>query len=305
MPNRVSQKRSIGVVGIVAASCIVALQGCNKSESTPPPTANPESATATTTPKVMEVKTPEAPVAPALDVSAVLKDIANSKSLLDWYQIRVAYEAHESQNAEIDAALDAREQELAPASNPKAMSDSLDLIDLSWQLAGDDTSEEGRLGKFRVTWLFRVKAPITVEPDQAIRLVLRGWIDKAHREHFEGDKQFVEFTYDLVPPLTSSKAGSYYLVERTTYTEIPNVPYRLHTFFSISTKSDDGKWTYVGPYGKPVDSGWFADAGEIPQPKPADATPATATETVEATDDSGDVTPSEEASESAAEKPKA
>ena len=282
MPNRVSQKRSIGVVGICAASCIVVLQGCNKSESTPPPTANTETSAPISTPKAMEAKAPEAPVAPALDVSAVLKDIADSKTLLDWYQTRLAYEATASKNAEIDAALEAREKELS----------------------GNDISEEGRLGKFRVAWLFRVKDSITVEGGQDIKLVLRGWIDKAHQEYFEDDKRFVEFTYDLVPPLTSGEPGSYYLVDRTTYTEIPNVPYRLHTFFSISKKSDDGKWAYVGPYGKPVDSGWYADAGEIPQPKPVEATPEPATEDVEASEDSSEAAPDTEASESAPEEPK-
>ncbi len=215
----------------------------------------------------VKTETPAAPVeAPAApDFSATLQKISACEDMFAWYSVREAYLAGTERGAEVDAALAAKEAELVVKTPAKALHETLDLVAFDWKLEGSD-SAEGKPENFNMRWLFHVKAPIVLPADEDIQLVLRGWPDKAHQNYLEGigqaDNKYFEISFWLKPRIVESEAGSYYLVERKTYKEVPNVPYRMHTFFSQLKKKEDGGWGFVARFGASIDMGWFADTGK-------------------------------------------
>lgn len=218
---------------------------------------------------VMEAQAPVAEKAAAPDFSAVLTKVAASEDMFAWYAARQAYLSGTERNPEVDSTLAAKETELLAKSPARPINDALELVAFNWKLDGKD-SAEGQKETFAVTWLFKKKQAIQFPEGEDVQLILRGWPDKAHQHYLEGvgqaDNKYFEVSYGLKPKLTEWKEGDYQLVEQKTYTKLPNVPYRMHTFFSQLKKNDEGKWVYVGPFGKRPDLGWFADLGATQAP---------------------------------------
>ncbi len=209
----------------------------------------------------------EQPAAP--DFSATLAKIAAAEDMLAWYAVRQEYNGGSERSPEVDAALSAKESELLAKAPARAINDALDLVAFNWKLDGT-TSAEGQKETFAVTWLFKKKQAIQFSEGEDVQLILRGWPDKAHQHYLEGvgqaDNKYFELSYGLKPKLAQWKEGDYQIVEQKTYKKLPNVPYRVHTFFSQLKKNDEGKWVYVGPYGQRPDLGWFADLGATQAP---------------------------------------
>lgn len=210
------------------------------------------------TPKAME-----APVAP--DFSVSLQQIAAAEDFFGWFAAREAYLAGTARSPEVDAALQAKETELQAKSPARPINDSLDIVAFDWKLDGANSSE-GKKENFSTRWIIHKKAAIELPEGDEVQLILRGWPDKSHQNYLEGvgqaDNKYFELSFWLKPTLSEIEPGSYFLVERKTYKQIPNVPYRMHTFFSQLKKKEDGNWSYVGRYGVLIDLGWFADTGQ-------------------------------------------
>lgn len=235
----------------------VVLAGCGAKTGEPAP-ATPEVETS-------------APVAekPAADFSATLAKVAVSEDMFSWYAVRQEYLAGTERSPEVDNALTAKETELLAKVPARPINDALDLVAFNWKLDGT-ASAEGQKETFAIKWLFKKKQAIQFPAGEDVQLILRGWPDKAHQHYLEGvgqaDNKYFEVSYGLKPKLAEWKEGDYQLVEQKTYTKLPNVPYRVHTFFSQLKKNDEGKWVYVGPFGQRPDLGWFADLGATPAP---------------------------------------
>ena len=235
-------------------ACTGSLAGCAPKTSSAPAPEVPAAVEKPVAPAVAE--TPPAP-----DLSATLQKAAACEDLFSWYGVREQYLAGAARGAEVDAALSAKEAELLAKTPAKAFNDSLEVVAFDWKLAGSGSSE-GKKENFNARWLFRKKGPIALPAGDDVQLILRGWPDKAHQHYLEGvgqaDNKYVELTFWLKPPLSEIEAGAYFLVERKTYRPLPNVPYRMHTFFSQMKKKEDGSWGYVGRFGELADFGWFA-----------------------------------------------
>lgn len=240
---------------------LVLVPGCGDATKPAPATQAGDTVKETAEAKPADSGAPAAAPEQSLDVPALLAGISGAKDMFAWYAARETYKAGETANAGIDAALKARESELLAEVPAVPISADLDLVGLDWKLDGTE-SAEGQKDSFFVTWLFRVNKDIVLEGDHDLKLVLRGWFDKAHQHYFDKDQQHFQLTYSLTPPVTEWKAGTYQRVSRKTYKQVPNVPYRLHTIFSETTAAGD----YVSRYGEFADSGWFADIGKVPAP---------------------------------------
>lgn len=251
------KKHQFVCAGIVLAAIVTAtgvLSGCGAKESGTPATE--------TSPK-SEAQAPAAPA--ALDLPTVLQKVSGSADLFSWYAARDAYLAGTARGAEVDAALSAKEAELRAKTPGWPVNDALEILAFNWKLDGG-ASAEGKLANFTATWLFHAKQDIQLPADVVVKLVLRGWPDKAHRHYLteagRKEDRYFETTYDFTPPLGEWKAGNYYLVERRVKASIPNVPYRIHTIYSQVKKKEDGTSAGAGPYAELTDLGWFADSGK-------------------------------------------
>jgi len=265
MWNKIISKQSVAGVGLLLGMGVLVLSGCGKKTTEPDsPKDNAEGAPAAVAPAPTEMSEPAETPTPqpeeALDVPALLDKIANAKDMLQWYGIRTAYLASGSKNQEVDAALAARETALLSDTPVLPISEDLDLIAIDWKLDGS-ASSEGKEETFDVTWLFRPNEKIVQEADRDMRLVLRGWFDKAHQHYFKPDEKYFQLTYTLVQPVSEWDAGSYQLVTQKTYRKLPNLPYRMHTFFTKVRKTEEGDWAPDGRYGEIADAGWKADLG--------------------------------------------
>ena len=219
---------------------------------------------ATNTPAV-ETPAPIAEKPAAPDFSATLAKVTTSEDMFAWYAARQEYLSGAERSPEVDSALSAKEAELLAKVPARPINDALDLVAFNWKLDGT-VSAEGQKETFAVTWLFKKKQAIQLPEGEDVRLIIRGWPDKAHQHYLEGvgqaDNKYFELSYGLKPNLAQWKDGEYQIVEQKTYKKLPNVPYRVHTFFSQLKKNDEGKWVYVGPFGQRPDLGWFADLGQ-------------------------------------------
>jgi hypothetical protein len=262
MWNKIGRMSPIGPLFLVLGLVFIVLQGCDGS-------SKPSPAPAVDKAPVAEKTSAEAKPAPAepMDVAVILNDIATTKNLLAWYQTRSTYLDRGTANAEIDAAFAAKEAELLKKAPAKPVSDALELVDFDWKLAGAE-SAEGQKETFLATWLLRVNKAISLKPDHDVKLVLRGWFDKAHQQYFDEGARYFELTYTIKPPVADWQAGSYQMVAFETYKKVPNIPYRLRTIFAEVVKNEEGKWVSFGRYGA-VDSGWHADMGEAAEPASA------------------------------------
>lgn len=236
----------------------VVLVGCGAKSGEPVPSA-----------PAVETPAPVAEKPSAPDFSVTLAKVAASEDMFAWYTAREEYLSGKERSAEVETALSAKEAELLAKSPARPLNDALDLVAFNWKLDGT-ASAEGQKETFAVTWLFKKKQAIQFPAGEDVQLILRGWPDKAHQHYLEGvgqaDNKYFELSYGLKPKLAQWKDGDYQIVEQKTYKKLPNVPYRVHTFFSQLKKNDEGKWVYVGPYGQRPDLGWFADLGTSPAP---------------------------------------
>lgn len=251
--------RPTRVLGALLVMFVVSSCGKSTGGGTPTPPDSAPTPVAELTPSA-EPSTAAAPSAPALDVPALLGKIGDAQDIIGWYRARESYVATGETNPEVEAALSAREAELLAANPAMPITESLDLLELQWKLDGE-SSAEGREDTFVVTWLFRVNKPVPVAEGHDVKLVLRGWFDKAHQQYFKENEKYVDLTYALDPPLSEWKAGSYHLISNKTYRKLPNLPYRLHTYFSELKQGDDGNWVFAGRLGEAADAGWHADLG--------------------------------------------
>jgi predicted small lipoprotein YifL len=243
-----------GLVLSAMLATTIALAGCGAKGADAP---TPE------TPPKVETPAPAAPA--ALDVSAVLQKVSGSEDLFSWHTAREAYLAGTARDAEVDTALSAKEAELRTKTPGWPVNDALEILAFDWKFDGGESSE-GKPANFTAKWLFHAKQDIQLPADVAVKLVLRGWPDKAHRHYLteagRKEDRYFETTYDFTPPLGEWKAGNYYLVERRVKASLPNVPYRIHTVYSQVKKKEDGtSGGYAGPYAALTDLGWFADLG--------------------------------------------
>jgi len=248
-------------LGIVVGAAVLTLPGCNRPEATPSPADDRELVTGADSVSAKPARAPEPAPTATLDAPALLARLAAADTMLAWYDVQAAYQAQGGGIPEVDAALAAREAELLAKTPALLISEELDLIAVNWKLDGIE-SAEGKEEAFLVTWLFRPKKDIVQEAGHDVRLVLRGWFDKAHQQYFAADEKYFQLTYTLKPPVADWEAGSYQLVKQKTYRKVPNIPYRLHTFFTKVRKTEEGDWVPQGRYGQIADSGWKADLGD-------------------------------------------
>ena len=243
--------------GALAAVAIV-LSGCGAKTGEPAPAA-----------PAIESPAPAAEKPTAPDFTATLAKVAASEDMIAWYTVRQEYMSGAERSPEVDSALSAKEAELLAKVPVRPINDALDLVAFNWKLDGT-ASAEGQKETFAVTWMFKKKQAIQFPAGEDVQLILRGWPDKAHQHYLEGvgqaDNKYFELSYGLKPKLAEWKEGEYQIVEQKTYKKLPNVPFRIHTFFSQLKKNDEGKWVYVGPYGQRPDLGWFADLGATQAP---------------------------------------
>lgn len=218
-------------------------------------------------PKKVEAPAPAAPVAApaAPDLATSLQNVASAQDFFSWYSARESYLSGAARSPEVDAALAAKETELLAKTPARAFNDALELVAFDWKLEGEN-SAEGKKENFTGRWLLHKKGPVTLGADEEVQLILRGWPDKSHQNYLEGvgqaDNKYFELSFSLKPRLADVENGAYFLVERKTYKQLPNVPYRMHTFFSQLKKKDDGSLAYVGRFGESADLGWMADTGQ-------------------------------------------
>lgn len=252
----ISRKIGTGSGALLLAGLLLAGCGAKSGESTPTPR------------DAVEVPAPTAPAVATpspTDFTALLQQVASASDLFSWYSARESYLSAAARSPEVDAALAAKETELLAKSPARAFNDALELLAFDWKLDGDN-SAEGKKENFTGRWLFHKKGPVTLAADEEVQLILRGWPDKAHQNYLEGvgqaDNKYFELSFSLKPRLADVENGAYFLVERKTYKQLPNVPYRMHTFFSQMKKKEDGSWGYVGRFGESADLGWVADAGK-------------------------------------------
>ena len=234
-------------------SASLALTGCGSKTGESAPTA----------PAVVESPVPAA--TPAPDSTASVQQVASAGDFFAWFSAREAYMAGKARNPAVDTALGAKEKELLATTPARAFNDALELLSFDWKLDGNG-SVEGKKENFTARWLFHKKGPVTLALDEEVQLILRGWPDNAHQNYLEGlgqaDNKYFELSFSLKPRLADVENGTYFLVERKTYKQLPNVPYRMHTFFSQLKKKDDGSLAYVGRFGESADLGWIADTGK-------------------------------------------
>ncbi len=263
MWNKIGAMGRIGALCLALGTGFVVLQGCDES-SKPSPAPAVEK-----TPTAQETSAESKPVsAEPMDVAVILSTISGAKDLLAWYKIRSAYQSHDTPNPEVDAAFAAKEAELLELAPVKPVNEALDLVDFDWKLVGAE-SEEGQKETFRATWLFRVNKDISLEPGHEVKLVLRGWFDKAHQQYFDEGARYFELTYAIKPPVSDWKADTYQLVTHKTYKKVPNVPYRMRVLFPELKVTDEGKTVSAGRFGENIDCGWHADVGDVSTPASA------------------------------------
>ena len=213
----------------------------------------------TQTTVVEEVEAPESG-------NSLLSEIALADSLMKWFKIRTKYRETGEQNRHIEAALSKKEQELLENELAAPINDLLELVAFDWKMNGEEPRDDRR-ATFLVSWLFRTRGAIGFAPGHKVQLVLCGRPDRSHARHFMTEtsrkKSYFEFTWDLLPSIVTWDKGEYYLVTKKTYRPVPNVPYRMTTFFSEVKKKEDGKWVYLGPYGARIlIPGWRVDLRE-------------------------------------------
>lgn len=256
-----------GSIGFFLGVVVLGLQGCSKPVAEAPsgekkaPAASEAPSEATAPP----IQAQEPAKSPALDVPSLVARINGAEDMIDWHAQRAAYLAQADRDSEVDAALATREAALLAQSPALPISEELELVALDWALDGE-SSAEGKDENFRATWLFKVKKKIELEEGVDVRLILRGWFDKAHQHYFGPDDKYFQLTYKLVPPISDWEAGSYHLVALKTYRKVPNLPYRLHTFLEKVRQTEDGGLTPGGRHGEIADSGWRADLGAAAAP---------------------------------------
>lgn len=251
-----------GGMGILLGILVLGMQGCSKPVAEAPsgekkaPAASEAPSEATAPP----IQAQEPAKSPALDVPSLVARINGADDMIEWHAQRAAYLAQAGRDSEVDAALAARETALLAQSPALPISEKLELVALDWKLDGG-ASSEGTDENFEIAWLFKVKNKIELEEDHDMLLQIRGWFDKSHQHYFDPDANYFQLTYKLSPPVSEWEADSYQLVTRKTYRKVPNVPYRLHTFFENVRKTEEGSWASDGTYGQIANSGWHADLG--------------------------------------------
>lgn len=238
----------------LAGTLLVA--GCTKAPQSETPAQGDQTATpAVTTPVAAE---------PAVDSSALLKQIEGCADMLAWHAVQSEYLAGTGRDAAVDTALAAKEQELLAKTPGWSVNDALQIVAFNWDLDGE-VSSEGKAENFTATWLFKAKQDVQLAPGIEVKQVLRGWPDASHRHYLKEagrkEERYFEFTYDFTPALGEWKAGNYYRIERKIKSKLPNVPYRIHTVYSQVKKNEDGTTSFAGPYAELTDLGWFADLG--------------------------------------------
>jgi hypothetical protein len=207
----------------------------------------------------------DAPKAISKEDALTISKIEASKDMFEWYGLQTSYKEAQGDSEDVEAALAAKEAELLKKKPAVPVTDALKLVAFNWKLLGS-ASTEGKEEKFQAQWLFHKSGSITFAKDEDVTLVLRGWLDAAHMHYFPedkgGDPRYFELNWSIRPSINNWSVGEYYLVTRETYNPVPNVPYRIHTFFAQVKKDEEGNWKSQGTYGEHLDLGWHADLGE-------------------------------------------
>ena len=192
-----------------------------------------------------------------------LAGIRKCPDMIAWYGVREAYRESGLTNAEIDAALTAKEQQLLEQSPAHTISDELQLVDFGWDIYQGEEGK-GKDVRFTASWLFKKTGDIDLPEGHELSLVLRGLPDKSHIEQFPSerykDEGYFEFTFALDPPAKEWSNGEYYLVTKNPFPVIPNVPYRMVTIMSEVMRNEDGSTRFVDKYGERPQLGWYAGA---------------------------------------------
>lgn len=261
---------------------VLGLQGCDKPEPVPAPSATNADAPVTPEPapaqKDAGVETPEA--APgeemaAIDAPALVQEIEGAEDFFAWATARDTYQALGKALPEVEEALSTRETALLRDHPPIPVNEHLEIVEFDWAIDGESAGTAER-ETFRASWVFKVNEPIVLPDRHDVRLVLRCSFDASHQQYFEEEKRDTELTFAINPPITTWEAGSYQSIEFTTYRKLPNIPYRIQTIFSLVKKDENDNWVYVERYGTAASHGWQASLGqEIPKDEtPEAAAPA-------------------------------
>ena len=258
--TRVNCSRALAY-GVMVFGAVLTIAGCSPSPGNGEPPAA-RSAPAANTPA-----TTASTGAPAilLDRAKLLADIAGARDMFAWYNAYTRCKGAGVTDPEVNSALSKAREALLKKKPAMAITDSLDLVAFDWKLDGTE-SVEGKNETFVVHWLYFKKGGIKLGEDQGLRLVVRGWLDKAFLHYYTPDQgqnpRYFEMTWKLNPNMDAWKTGEYHLVTQKTYRPIPNVPYRIYTYLAAVKKADDGVWRGKGTYGKSLDLGWHADLGQ-------------------------------------------
>lgn len=248
---------------------ILSFAGCSKPadpSSVPAATGSSEALPEATNPSVAEAGEPIASEANmSTEATALLGDIEAAADIFEWYDVYTRARALEPRVAELDAALEKKRVTLMRGAPAIPISDAIELAGFKWKLQGAESSE-GKFETFSASWLFHKKSEITFEKNEDVKLILRGWLDESHMHYFApdkgGDPRYFEYNWSLRPSINQWETGEYHLVTRETYKQVPNVPYRIHTFFTSVKQDEAGDWKSQGAYGERLDLGWHADLGE-------------------------------------------
>ena len=261
----------VALLGMILGVGIL-FAGCDKPPETPQDEKTPATKVETEVPAKTETKEPsvmgtpsaEADV-PVLSQGLTVIDIASAEDWFAWYELRDEYRKSATSSKQTEQAFENREKELRKATPTKAFNELLELVAFDWRMQSEDPGE-GNNATFLASWLFHKKGDINLEPDHQVSLILRGRPDKSHRNYLprEQDRSnsYFELTYALKPSIDVWEKGEYHLFTKRTYRQLPNIPYKMRTFFSEVRKKEDGSWGYVRPYGDRLDMGWYVDLGK-------------------------------------------
>lgn len=206
-------------------------------------------------------QTPESGERPESPVDRIVK----VDNFFRWFEIRTKYRETGEQNVDVEAALSKKEQELLEKQPAQKISDSLEFVAFDWKVKSVNP-DDAKSVTFQASWLFHTKGSIILEPDHVVSLILRGRPDKSHLNYLprERDRKngYFEFSYDLNPSIDTWEKGEYHLVSYRAYRPLPNIPYRIQTFFSERKKKEDGTTEGLGGYGDRIVPGWYVDLGE-------------------------------------------
>jgi hypothetical protein len=188
---------------------------------------------------------------------ATLKSVFAVKNFFEWYPIYEKDRENPSGDKIVSEALTSMAHEMERENLPWTITESLDLMAFRWK--AEDLRADGRVN-YRVSWLFHATDKIKLEPNQTLRLILQGRVQRQHRhllnQQSERDVGVFECTYTIEPPPNEWLPGTYHLVTNR-YSTAP-IPYHMHTFFIM--KEND---KFKRPWGERVILEWLIDLGDF------------------------------------------